>query len=94
MKEFFIQIFSPKRNRYLIIGLILTIIGVLLIPFVIGIPIVGIGFTLFSIGALVSYGEKAANGKKIIDGFKKMFSQASDFMKRTARSNKNKEDKI
>jgi len=30
-------------NRYVILGLILSILGVILIPFIVGIPIAGIG---------------------------------------------------
>jgi len=48
---------------------------VILIPFIIGIPIAGIGFTMFAIGALISYGQKIQKGKKIINGFKKIFSK-------------------
>jgi len=72
MKGIFQWFFTPEKNRYLIIGLILTILGVILIPFIIGIPIAGIGFTIFAIGALISYGQKIQKGKKIIDKFKKI----------------------
>ena len=75
MKGIFQWFFAPEKNRYLIIGLVLTILGVILIPFIIGIPIAGIGFTIFAIGALISYGQKIQKGKKIIDKFKKFFSK-------------------
>jgi hypothetical protein len=74
MKGIFQWLFTPEKNRYLTIGLILTILGVILIPFVIGIPIAGIGFMIFAIGAIISYGQKIQKGKKIIDEFKKFFS--------------------
>ncbi len=89
MKDFLMQLFAPRRNRYLIAGLILTIIGVLLIPFIIGIPVAGIGFTLFSIGALMSCGEKVASGKKIVDGCKKMFDHAGDSIKKIIHPDRN-----
>jgi len=75
MKEIFQWLFAPEKNRYLTIGLILTALGVILIPIVIGIPIVGIGFMIFAIGALVSYGQKIMKGKKLFKGFKKRFSR-------------------
>lgn len=75
MKGIFQWLFTPEKNRYLIIGLILTILGVILIPFVIGIPIAGIGFTIFAIGALISYGQKIQKGKKLFKGFKKRSSR-------------------
>lgn len=82
MKGIFQWLFTPEKNRYLIIGLSLTILGVILIPFIIGIPIAGIGFTIFAIGALISCGQKIPKGKKIIEGFKKMFFRMKSFIKK------------
>ena len=82
MKEIFLWLFTPEKNRYLVIGLILTVLGVLLIPVVIGIPIAGIGFSIFAIGAIISFAQKFAAGKKTVQGFKQIFSQMKDFLKR------------
>ncbi len=73
MKEIFQWLFAPEKNRYLTIGLILIALGVILIPIVIGIPIAGIGFTIFALGVLISYGQKIPKVKKIIKGFRKRF---------------------
>jgi len=91
MKEFFLWLFTPKRNHYLVWGLVLTILGVILIPFIIGIPIAGIGFALFSIGAIISLAEKFSTGSKIMEGFKKMFFQMKVFVEKIIHKPKNSE---
>jgi len=91
MKEFFLWLFTPKRNRYLILGLVLTILGVILIPFIIGIPIAGIGFVIFSIGAMISLAERFPTGAKVVEGFKKMFSQMKVFVENIIHKPKNSE---
>lgn len=80
MKNFFLRLFTPKRNRYLIWGVILSILGVMLIPFIIGIPIAGIGFTIFTIGVLISFAERFESGKKVIEKFEKVFFQIKTFV--------------
>ena len=64
------------------IGLILTGLGIILIPVIIGIPIAGIGFMLFSIGVLMSFAQKLSDGKNVVQKFKKMFSQMKDFFRK------------
>ncbi|HRS22731.1 MAG TPA: hypothetical protein P5562_01085 [Candidatus Woesebacteria bacterium] len=64
MKELFFWFLTPEKNRCLIIGLIMTILGVILIPFIIGVPIAGIGFSIFAIGVLVSCGQKFSKFRK------------------------------
>jgi len=81
MKEFFLWLFTPKRNHYLVLGLVLTILGVILIPFIIGIPIAGIGFVIFSVGAMISLAERSSAAAKAVEGFKKMSSQMKVSMK-------------
>jgi hypothetical protein len=64
---------TPKRNRYLLWGLILSIVGVILIPFIIGIPIAGIGFSIFAYGVILSFAEEFASWKETAKKMKKMF---------------------
>ncbi len=64
---------TPKRNCYLIWGLILSVVGVILIPFIIGIPIAGVGFSMSAYGAIISFVEEFASWEDFIKKFKKMF---------------------
>jgi len=80
-KNFFLWLISPKRNRYLLWGLALTIIGTLLIPFIIGIPILGIGAVLLTFGVIISFAGKIPGGEKLAGGLEKMFDQMGDFLK-------------
>ncbi len=82
MKDIFLWLFTPERNHYVVIGLILTILGVLLIPVIIGIPIAGIGFCILIIGIMISFAQKFSTGKKVAQGFKKMFSQMKGFLQK------------
>lgn len=75
MKKVFQWLFAPEKNRYLIMGLVLTVLGVILIPVIIGIPIAGIGFTIFAIGVMISYGQKIQKSKKVAEDLKKHFSK-------------------
>ena len=76
LKGTFFSFLTPKRNRYLIWGLILSILGVILIPFIIGIPIAGIGFSMFAYGVILFFAEKFADWKEIVKKIKKMFLKA------------------
>lgn len=80
-KNFFLWLISPKRNRYLLLGLALTTLGVLLIPFIIGIPILGMGAVLLTGGAMISFAAKIPGGEKLAEGFEKMFDQMGAFLK-------------
>lgn len=91
MKEFFLWLFTPKRNHYLVLGLVLTILGVILIPFIIGIPIAGIGFVIFSVGAMISLAERSSAAAKAVEGFKKMSSQMKVFVENIIHKPKNSE---
>jgi len=62
-KYFLFWLFTPKCNRYLVWGAILSILGVILIPLVIGIPIAGVGFTIFAIGVIISFAQRFRKGK-------------------------------
>lgn len=73
LKGGFLSFLTPKRNRYLIWGLILSILGVILIPFIIGIPIAGIGFSMFAYGVILFFAEKFADWKETVKKIKKMF---------------------
>ena len=80
-KNFFLWLISPKRNRYLLWGLALTTLGVFLIPFIIGIPILGIGAVLLTGGAMISFAGKIPGGKKLAEGFEEMFDQMGALLK-------------
>jgi membrane-bound ClpP family serine protease len=69
MKEFLLAFFRPGWNRLALAGIALTILGVILIPFIIGIPIAGIGFSIFAIGIIVSFVCKFPGGKRVVSEF-------------------------
>ena len=73
LKEVFLGFFTPKRNRYLVWGLVLSILGVILIPFIVGIPIAVIGFSIFAYGVILSFAEEFASWKDFVKKLKKMF---------------------
>lgn len=56
-------------NRLVLVGIVLTILGIILMPFIVGIPIVGIGFSIFAIGIIVSFVCRFPGGKKIVSEF-------------------------
>ena len=76
------RVFTPKRNRYLVWGLILSILGVILIPFIVGIPIAGIGFSIFAYGAILSFAEKFSGWKDFVKKLKKMFLKMKENIKK------------
>lgn len=80
-KNLFLWLVSPKRNRYLLWGLALTTLGVFLVPFIIGIPILGIGAALLTFGVIISFAGKIPRGGKLAEGLEKMFNQMRDFFK-------------
>jgi hypothetical protein len=81
MREFFLFFFAPQWNRLLVIGGILTILGVITIPILIGIPIAGIGFSMFAIGTLVSFARLFPGGKEIVNEFEAMFKRMFTWLK-------------
>ncbi len=88
LKELFFWFLNPKGNRYLAWGLGLSILGVILIPFIIGIPLAGIGFSLFSWGVMVSFAQKFSKGEKVVGEVEKMFARMGDFFKKITHTSK------
>jgi hypothetical protein len=49
------------------------VVGIILIPFLIGIPIAGIGFAMLAIGGMVSLARMVPGGKRLVSEFEAMF---------------------
>ena len=62
-------------------GSILMIGGIILIPFLIGIPIAGIGFSMLAISAMVSFASMFPGGKRLVSEFEAMFRRMFAFLK-------------
>jgi Na+/phosphate symporter len=73
---------SPSWNRLVISGLILTVLGVLLTPVIVGIPFLGVGFGLLSLGIIVSLAERLPGGKRVVDEFRLMFNRMFNFVRK------------
>lgn len=81
MNDLIMGLFGPKLNKFLVVGFICLILGFLLIPILIGIPIFMFGSLLFVIGVFISILNLFPGGKKIISSYEKMFSQMFSFLK-------------
>ena len=57
------------------------IVGIILIPFLIGIPIAGIGFSMLAISAMVSFACMFPGGKRLVSEFETMFRRMFTFLK-------------
>ena len=57
------------------------VVGIILIPFLIGIPIAGIGFSMLAVGAMVSFAKMFPGGKKLVSEFETMFSGMFKWLK-------------
>lgn len=80
MNVFFAWLLAPGWNRLTVVGGILTLVGVILTPLLIGIPVMGVGFGLFSLGIMASILKRIPGGKRIVTEFEKMFKQMRDFL--------------
>ena len=74
MRGILVALFSPGWNRFTLSGCLLLVVGIILIPFLIGIPIAGIGFAMLAIGGMVSLARMFPGGKKLVSEFETMFS--------------------
>lgn len=70
----------PRFNMMAKIGFMLLMLGFLLTPIIIGIPLIGIGSGIFSLGVMTSILEIFPIGRKIIDGFKESFTKAGNMV--------------
>jgi hypothetical protein len=81
MNNFIAGLFVSKLNKFIVIGFILLILGFLLTPILIGIPILMIGSFLFVIGVMMSFANLLPGGNTIVSSYKNMFSQMWEFLK-------------
>lgn len=81
MRGIILGLFSPGWNRFTLIGFLLMILGIILIPVLIGIPIAGIGFSMLAISAIVSFVRLFPGGKKLVSEFEAMFLRMFSWLK-------------
>jgi len=78
----------PHLNRWILWGIVLVCIGLLFLPFFVGIPILGVGFAVFSWGVFKSFANRFELGRRLVAEFEKFPSQLVLFLKQIFQHNK------
>lgn len=81
MNPIFSFFFRLSLNKFVVTGFILLIIGFILIPILIGIPLMVLGSGLLVIGLMKSILNRIPGGKKLLTGYGKMFHNMKIFLK-------------
>jgi len=74
-------IFAPRPNRLVVWGGLLLLVGWILLPILIGFPLLVVGSCLFTVGAMISVVEWFPGGKKMVGYYKEMYVRMGKFLK-------------
>jgi len=80
MSDNWVNLITPI-NKYVILGVFLFIVGLILIPFIIGIPIALAGWLLMSFGFFYHYFKKIPGNEKVSEQVINSFKYAGSFFK-------------
>ena len=81
MRGILFALFSPGWNRVTVIGCLLMGVGIVLTPFLIGIPIAGVGFAILAVSAMASFFSLFPGGKRLVIYVEQMFARMFSFLK-------------
>jgi hypothetical protein len=81
MNNFFISLFTPKFNKTMIIGFVLFVLGFLLLPVLIGIPLLIVGSAMLAVGSMTSVVRMFPGGDKIVSEYELLFRRMFAFIR-------------